>query len=422
MYRAVACFFANIKNHLASENVSGASLLWAIAALVVLGGVAAGVSRMNSTAVQEKISGEMSTQAYYAAFSGVQYFVSLQDDERELFKLRTDDARVVKMGDASFFITNIASDSDSWYIDVVGNAGGSGGMQSHYVLKEVVVGRTTKKNTPILVDLFDAISTEGSLRKTDDSSDTNNDGSVKGTNKNGVVVDSTAIAGSAYKFSSNYRGRVVHSFVEDYNIFYKGTIMVFLYPTSPVGDYAGIVHKGISKIVCDNGIFADEVYTLQFWPSGSGHVYKMFIIEGSENTSCSSSNKSCLCAGSSSWRYVEASSKTKVTSDKWQHVAITWEQNSSSNLVMKFYINGSLDSTTTVGSFIPRRNTADLVVGGQSDNDTGDQNTFYNGYMDDLEIYNRALSAEEVKNHFKTTRAAYCKAGHSTETICKANP
>jgi hypothetical protein len=79
MYWAFRCFFANIKSHLASGNVSGASLLWAIATLVVLGGAAAGVSRMNSTAVQEKVAGERGAAAYYAALSGLNYAQSMSE-------------------------------------------------------------------------------------------------------------------------------------------------------------------------------------------------------------------------------------------------------------------------------------------------------------------------------------------------------
>lgn len=63
----------------ASGGTSGASLLWAIAALVVLGSVAAGVSRMNATAVQEKVSGERGAAAYYAALSGINYAKSMSD-------------------------------------------------------------------------------------------------------------------------------------------------------------------------------------------------------------------------------------------------------------------------------------------------------------------------------------------------------
>lgn len=62
-----------------SGGTSGASLLWAIAALVVLGGVASGVSRMNATAVQEKVSGERGAAAYYAALSGLNYAKSMSE-------------------------------------------------------------------------------------------------------------------------------------------------------------------------------------------------------------------------------------------------------------------------------------------------------------------------------------------------------
>lgn len=410
-----------------SRSSSGASLLWVIAAITIVGGFAAAITTMTPSSMQGRFSGERGSRAYYAALSGVEFFKGLQDSERDAFKAKSNAERTITFGEDRFFVTNIASDSENWYIDVVGSSLEGGKSVANYILSNRSIARTTMKTTPILEDKFDsiveAVVDSVKVRMTDDSSATNNDGFVKGSSTSGVVVDSNAIQGNSYKFASSYRGRVVHEFVEDYNIFYKGTIMVFLYPTNTVNDYAGLVHKGISKFVCSNGIFTDEVYTLQFWPSGKyDHVFKMFLIEGNENTSCTKTDKACLCAGSGAWKYVEASSVTTVAANKWQHVAITWEQKKSGDLDMKFYINGSLDNTVPVKNFTPRRNQADLVIGGQSDDDSGDVNTFYNGNMDNLSIYNRALSGDEIKTYFIKTRTDYCKGSHSGETMCKATP
>ncbi len=401
----------------------GSVLFVVIGAVIVMSLIGTALSRLHGFGTETEMQENRSDAAYYAAISGVQYFSALTDANRETFKSGSESSRTLALGGCKFLITNIGSDSDSWYIDVIGSYTVGGVKSENYILKNITIARTSKKTGPTLHDENDSIGQSGSgsstVRTTDDVSETNNDGVVKGSSTSGVALSSTAIDGKSYLFSSSYRGRVVHSFVEDYNIFYKGTIMVFLYPNSLSNSYAGIVHKGISRFVCNGGIFSDEVYTLQFWPGGgSSLVYKMFLIEGTENTSCGKTDQDCLCTGSNSWRYVEATSGSKVVLKEWQHVAITWEEQAAGGLIMKFYINGVLDSTTTVGKFTPRRNQADLVIGGQSDDNSGDKNTFYDGYMDDMIIYNRALSSDEIKSYFDEKMKSYCTGSHKKETIC----
>ena len=56
-----------------SMSASGASLLWAIAAITILGAFAAAITSISPSSMQEKLAGERSAEAYYAAMSGLSY-------------------------------------------------------------------------------------------------------------------------------------------------------------------------------------------------------------------------------------------------------------------------------------------------------------------------------------------------------------
>ncbi|KHK02542.1 hypothetical protein [Desulfovibrio sp. TomC] len=60
-----------------SGRSTGATMLWAIAALVVLGGLAATTASMNPSALQNKLAGERTSSAYYASLAGLNYAKSM---------------------------------------------------------------------------------------------------------------------------------------------------------------------------------------------------------------------------------------------------------------------------------------------------------------------------------------------------------
>jgi hypothetical protein len=78
---------------------------------------------------------------------------------------------------------------------------------------------------------------------------------------------------------------------------------------------------------------------------------------------------------------------------KWYHLGVTCENN-----VMKFYYNGVLKDVKPFKGFVPH-SSGNLFVGW---NQWGNIN-FYKGTMDDLRIYNYALSATDIKQLAETT-------------------
>ena len=84
------------------------------------------------------------------------------------------------------------------------------------------------------------------------------------------------------------------------------------------------------------------------------------------------------------------SSLTTLTEGKWSHVVCVLDENGR-----KIYINGELDnSDSTAGT---QSQIYPVGIGGDPNSPT---DRAFNGTIDELRIYNRALSAEEIKMHY----------------------
>ena len=87
-------------------------------------------------------------------------------------------------------------------------------------------------------------------------------------------------------------------------------------------------------------------------------------------------------------------SSNPVPNGAWTHVCGTY--NSSTN-AFAIYINGTLDTSSTVAGAAPVSNTDSLFIG-----ITG-STTPFSGQMDEVRIWNRQLSSTEVQRYFRTT-------------------
>jgi hypothetical protein len=86
-----------------------------------------------------------------------------------------------------------------------------------------------------------------------------------------------------------------------------------------------------------------------------------------------------------------AVSNTVVETGEWYHIAGTYQANDN----IKIYINGVLEETTSIG--ITRDSNSNNFCIGQSGAWSG---RFFNGLIDEVKIYSRALSAEEIKAEY----------------------
>jgi hypothetical protein len=83
----------------------------------------------------------------------------------------------------------------------------------------------------------------------------------------------------------------------------------------------------------------------------------------------------------------------KLALGTWYMLTVTYDSKSSD---MKFYVNGILNFIT--GSIVtPNATTNAVMYIGRDNPATTGSGSFFNGALDDIRIYNRALSAEQIR-------------------------
>ncbi len=174
--------------------------------------------------------------------------------------------------------------------------------------------------------------------------------------------------------------------------------MNFLVPHNPTIDITqqitiaawirpnAVENKGILSKLSGNGyefrIFSDGKLEFRINRAASGTAYKL------------NSNQSYVANGST-----------------WTHVAVTFNGPKST-----IYINGVQDNSTTYAPVQIISNTADLRIGAVA---TGNR---WNGDLDDVRLYNRALSGSEILNlanpggAFRINESHILKDGTATST------
>jgi hypothetical protein len=89
------------------------------------------------------------------------------------------------------------------------------------------------------------------------------------------------------------------------------------------------------------------------------------------------------------WQFVD--SKKTIPASTWVHVAGTYD-----GTALRIYINGVLDNTLAVTGKTCV-NTSPLGIGAKNHTAVSQIEAYFDGRIDDLRVYNRALSAAEIK-------------------------
>ena len=129
----------------------------------------------------------------------------------------------------------------------------------------------------------------------------------------------------------------------------------------------------------------DSSYHAMVSKRGSHSEYNLYL---------SPSNGKAYC-------YIKASDGTTtnaattgtIADDTWVHLATTID-----DMTLKFYINGSLDSTHTIASGSKESQSEPFGVGAIS----GSGGEGFQGYLDQVSVWNRALTADEISKIYNS--------------------
>ena len=144
----------------------------------------------------------------------------------------------------------------------------------------------------------------------------------------------------------------------------KGTIELWIYSNGAQANYAGLIQKG------DSSGWAAGKYFISHWTGGT--YYGVIRNAGAYNT---------------------PASFPTVSNNAWHHLVLTWD---GSWLIP--YTDG-VAGTPKAQSLNADADTKDLQIGKSSSG-------VFDGKMDEIRIYNRALSADEVKMHYLRSYSA----------------
>ena len=97
--------------------------------------------------------------------------------------------------------------------------------------------------------------------------------------------------------------------------------------------------------------------------------------------------------------HVIASPSGSVSVNGFQHLALTYDQTSG---LCVLYTNGIPVASRNMGSFTPQT-TYPFNLGKRTAAITG-QGTTFNGVLDEVSLYSRALAAEEIQMHYEAGR------------------
>ena len=90
----------------------------------------------------------------------------------------------------------------------------------------------------------------------------------------------------------------------------------------------------------------------------------------------------------------------------WQHIAATYDKTSG---LASLYINGALITQTNLGSFTPQTSFTNLLLGARTTYfSTTSPGNVFSGKMDELSLYNRALTASEIQTIYQAGSNGKC--------------
>ncbi len=205
----------------------------------------------------------------------------------------------------------------------------------------------------------------------DESGNTNN-GTVNGST---LTTDRFGNSNSAYDFNGlNNLIRIPHqnslNLIGDYSIsvWYKG-------------NYQNIFNNGWDFIAKrdDNGNCCSPNVPYQVYIPFNGTNYAVPV----------------MVYANGNYTFSSPPNTSPISLDQWQNLIIT-----NTSDLLKFYINGELIFSENISSTLRAPNTADLLIGSVN-RELGAE--WMNGKLDDIGIWNRALTQQEITNIYNSS-------------------
>ena len=195
----------------------------------------------------------------------------------------------------------------------------------------------------------------------------------------------------AWTYKSSYKVKLTTA---------RGTVLEGTYPVAvPETPYC-LEFDGDDYVEVPDSSSLDVSYiTMEAWVKLSQHVWYQIVInkEGTYEITTSLDGRTLAYAisrlGEGGWFWVDTG--YELPTGEWVHIAITYDGRYG-----RAYVNGKLVHTYDYGSSKPIVATStDLRIGARgSPNPPYD---FFHGLIDDVRIYGRALSDEEIYNNYR---------------------
>ncbi len=171
------------------------------------------------------------------------------------------------------------------------------------------------------------------------------------------------------------------------------------YGNGEVGQAFSFTGNGASVLV-NSGVYSPTAGTLMFWflPTAAGTMTGSF--DGTNRTP----GLAVDANGNLTWEFGDLSAQPigQVAFNQWSHVALTYST-SNSEVTVNVYLNGNL-----AASAVASRNSSwypQLALGAY----LGASKPPFAGLMDEVEIFNQALSAQQIQQVYSAFGGGMCK-------------
>lgn len=171
-----------------------------------------------------------------------------------------------------------------------------------------------------------------------------------------------------------------------------------------------------SKISLGTNISALKLtsnFTVSAWVKTSASGVNQFIFQTYYNTgfpagfyfAISSANKLILLSGKKTGStvnvdYAAATGVTSINDGKWHYVVGTWDGSA-----LRVYVDGNLETSTSWANAPVYDTTSQQRIG--NGNQSGTETNFFNGAIDEVAVFNRALTDQEIRRWYAWSVGKY---------------